>query len=67
MISAVRKLQKMSYMPPKDPAKRFFYITDLCGLTMEDWAKFYDDYDHLTLEERRSMQRERREAQWRYD
>ena len=67
MISAVRKLQSMRRMPPRRADKLFFYITDMFHLTAEDWAKLYSDFDHMTLEERRAMQRERREAQWRYD
>ena len=67
MISAVRKMQKMTRMPPKRADKLFFYITDMFHLTAEDWEKIYSDFDHLTLEEREAIQHERREAQLRYE
>ncbi|MBQ6664161.1 MAG: hypothetical protein IJM68_01100 [Synergistaceae bacterium] len=67
MISAVRKLQSMHRMSPRRADKLFFYITDLCHLTAEDWAKLYSDFDHMTLEERKAILREQRESQWRYD
>ena len=62
MISAVRKMQKMTRMPPKRADKLFFYITDMFHLTAEDWEKIYSDFDHLTLEEREAVRRERRDA-----
>ena len=52
MISAVRKLQGLSAMPPKKAEKRFFYITDLFRLTAKDWAHLLNGLDMLTLEER---------------
>lgn len=55
MISAVRKLQGMSGMPPKDAAGRFFYITDLFGLTAKEWAQLLNELDSLTFEERYAL------------
>ena len=52
MISAVRKLQRMSVMPPKGASGRFFYITDLFRLTAKDWARLLNELDSLTPKER---------------